>query len=1160
MKHIITLAVLLAARSAFAYDFIEFRDPLPLDFIEGGSAIAGAGDRIYWLDDRKGVLQVLTAEGRPVTSSGQGILSGPQGLAIGPGGEVFVADTGNSRIIVFDRDGKQLRIIGEKGSDPGRFSKPESVAVGFDGRVWVSDTGNDRVQAFTSEGVFLFSFGGSGKENGFFKNPGRIAVDAMDNIYVLDPGNERVQKFDARTKHVKNFQLHGSDFTLDDFGFLYMIDPKRGKIKEVGPDGIVLGGFGTEGKGRGQFKKAGGIGVDDQGLVLVADAGNKRIQRIALQNKLKTERVRMNVDTKLLVTGPTRVLPIAASVIAVTGAEIFAWVPKSRQIAVFKGSKEIRRIGRPEVKGEASIRSARGMVASPKWGLFVADDSGHKILSFGLDGQHKSNFGAAEGFFASKKKEGVVKAPAGMTLNEKGSVYVAETGNRRISVFGPDGSFLTSFGPMIGPYELSQPVDVAWDEAGFIYILDAGLKKIIKCEPSGGYIKAWAEEGDGVAQFDEPVALAYDGKSYLYVLDRGHKRVAVFDREGRWVTNFFSGGQGDRSLGEPSGLAIMGSELLIADPDRQRVVGFALKPRLAPPPMLSTKTVDGEVLLAWDPSSDPWASKYRVMRATLAAGPWGELGASPKPSFKDGAVEAYQTYWYKAAVEAANGDVGPASRPVEVFVPGSFNVAPIELSTVTLGNIFSANYKWYRKNPVGKAMLQNNLNVAFQNVKVSFRLKDFMDFATETVVEKLGPNEKVEVPLVATLNNKILEVSEDTPIQAEVTLTYYEKGQRRDVSLALPLRVYSWRAITWEDPRRIANFLTPNDPPVDRFKSEVLRKAVSVPKGVALLNDNVIKAMRLWSALGAAGIRFLTSPNNPFEKLSEDPSFPVDYSQFPRDTLDKKSGECDELSALMVSLLENAGVHTALLDYPGHLAMMFDTGEQDAFEAGLPEDWLVPNKGTMWLPVEMTMIGEPFEDAVRKAAFAYKEMSAAGKASIIDPTEAWKIYEQATLPKPDREVSLPDAADARRRFEGSAVELLAARYKSQSAALKSRLAAEGELPALLNQKGILEAQHGRAGEAEKTFKRVLELNRGHAGALNNLGSLAYQAGRYPEALGFMKRAATSDPDDASIVLNMARVSLKLNEDADAKAFADKAVALDGRLKEAAKELLERKDQ
>ena len=74
-------------------------------------------------------------------------------------------------------------------------------------------------------------------------------------------------------------------------------------------------------------------------------------------------------------------------------------------------------------------------------------------------------------------------------------------------------------------------------------------------------------------------------------------------------------------------------------------------------------------------------------------------------------------------------------------------------------------------------------------------------------IKKLDPRESVEIPLIATLNNKILEVSEDTPVQAEFTLTYFENGKQATVSLTKPLRVYSRNAITWEDPQRIADLV-----------------------------------------------------------------------------------------------------------------------------------------------------------------------------------------------------------------------------------------------------------------------------------------------------------------------------------------------------------------
>src|SRR6185295_8017072 len=98
----------------------------------------------------------------------------------------------------------------------------------------------------------------------------------------------------------------------------------------------------------------------------------------------------------------------------------------------------------------------------------------------------------------------------------------------------------------------------------------------------------------------------------------------------------------------------------------------------------------------------------------------------------------------------------------------------------------------------------------------------------------------------------------------------------------VPLRVYSRNAITWDDPERIANFVTPKDPPVLDFAREILRQAPKEPLAQAL-GANLVAAAHLWDALGESGVQFFTNPGNPYEKVSEDPNFPVDYTQFPRE-------------------------------------------------------------------------------------------------------------------------------------------------------------------------------------------------------------------------------------------------------------------------------------
>ena len=1148
-------ACCFAPRSARAYDMIKFLGDIRADFSPRVIAVASAGERVYAIDEKSGKLHIFDEGGTLIRSAaGPGFLSGPRGIAVGPDGSVFVADTKGSRIQVFDAEGKFLRTIGTKGSDPGELSRPLSVALDTDGRVYVSDTGNHRIQVFTAEGVFLFGFGGKGEGQGMFKDPGRIEVDPADHIYVLDSGNDRLQKFKEDTSFAATIGLYGQDFAVDRYGFIYMLDRKRSKVKELSPKGLVLGNIGTKGSGRGQFNDPRGIAVGPEGELLIADTKNDRVQRIEVQNKLKSDPIQPSLRTKLLVTGPVRSLRIEANVIATAGEKTVVYDADKGQYAVFDAAgKEEKRFGSSKGKEESVTRRAAGLAVSEQTGLYVSDRKGGQIQNFTLSGEHKLNFGRKEGFFGNK--EGSVNSPTGIAINEKGSIYVADTGDRRIEAFGPDGVFLFGFGPLVGPYELSEPVGVAWDPAGFLYILDRGLKKIFKCEPSGGYIKSWGEKGGGIGQFEDPVAIAYDGRSYLYILDKGMRRVSVFDGDGNWVTNFFAGGDDERSLDAPEDLTVSGSTLMIADPGKARVASFRLLPQLAPPLSISTNAVEGSVALEWKAVEDQLAARYRVYRSSRPRGGFSEIGVTEKPVFKEADVEADRDYYYRVAVEADTGDVGPQSRAVSVTIPSTFNKAPVEISTISATSVFSSNYKWYGKNAFGKAVVTNNTDAAFRNVKFSFRIMKYMDFATDKTIDILKPKASVEIPLLATMNNSILEITEDTPIQAEFSLTYFRKEEEQKYSITAPINVYSRNAITWQDSRRIGNYITQRDTPVLDLAREILRDAPKGPPGTEYLNKNLTTAMRLWAALGALGVKFLPSPNNPFETMSEDPAFPVDYTQFPRETLRRRSGECDDLVTLLSAMLEGATVRTAILDYPGHLAVMFDTGSNDLMDIGLPAERMIDYEGTYWIPLEATMIGKSFEDASRKAIFAHNEMNKDGRAKIIDPRKAWEEFEPATLPASDQALPTIEKPMVAKAFDKVVEHYLKRRYDFKSEELKKAMADAEKSAEFLNRHAILDSQHGRYNEARKGFEASLAQEPGDAAALNNLGSLAFVQEKYDEAMKRYEQASAADPADAGVWMNLVRTALKLGDRAKAEEYSKRATAVDASVAEAVDALL-----
>jgi DNA-binding beta-propeller fold protein YncE len=127
---------------------------------------------------------------------------GPEGIDVDSSGNIFVADSGNSRVQKFDNSGKFILKWGSNGTADGQFKYPSGLAVDSSGNVFVSDEGNKNVQKFDSDGKFMTKWGSRGYGDGKFKHNHYIAVDSSGNVYVSDRDYGYVQKFDNNGKFI----------------------------------------------------------------------------------------------------------------------------------------------------------------------------------------------------------------------------------------------------------------------------------------------------------------------------------------------------------------------------------------------------------------------------------------------------------------------------------------------------------------------------------------------------------------------------------------------------------------------------------------------------------------------------------------------------------------------------------------------------------------------------------------------------------------------------------------------------------------------------------------------------------------------------------------------------------------------------------------------
>jgi DNA-binding beta-propeller fold protein YncE len=147
-------------------------------------------------------IQKFSPDGKYIFQSGGtgsqlGQLLRPQSLAIDDKNQLWVADSCNHRIQVFEiRDDslQVLRAFGTQGPEPGQLHYPYGIALGSDQTVWVCEYGNQRIQQFSSEGESLQIWGSPGHAPGQLYQPWGLVFDSRGRLHILDSNNHRVQR------------------------------------------------------------------------------------------------------------------------------------------------------------------------------------------------------------------------------------------------------------------------------------------------------------------------------------------------------------------------------------------------------------------------------------------------------------------------------------------------------------------------------------------------------------------------------------------------------------------------------------------------------------------------------------------------------------------------------------------------------------------------------------------------------------------------------------------------------------------------------------------------------------------------------------------------------------------------------------------------------
>lgn len=293
-------------------------------------------------------------EGKEITRSADHIFDGgmfnrPRNVATAPDGSIYVADSGNHRILHLSPTGKILHQWGSFGAveegkaEAGTFNEPWGIDVDEDGFVYVCDTWNHRIQKFTGEGEFVVSWGqfGQAETGDAFWGPRDIAVDNRGLLYVSDTGNKRIAVFDLAGNYITS--------------------------------------FGEVGLGPGQFDEPTGLAIDSQGNLYVADTWNQRVQVF----EPNEQGVAVNYKISWDITGWYGQSLDNKPYLAVDEENrVYISDPEGVRILVFTSEGQFLNYWGTFGAGENNFNLPTGLATDSEGNVWIADTANNRLLRF----------------------------------------------------------------------------------------------------------------------------------------------------------------------------------------------------------------------------------------------------------------------------------------------------------------------------------------------------------------------------------------------------------------------------------------------------------------------------------------------------------------------------------------------------------------------------------------------------------------------------------------------------------------------------------------------------------------------------------------------------------------------------------------------------------